>query len=243
MNQSQAERLEQVCANLRAEVARLEVENAALRRQANEIGGTLAAQQHERQLLGYEIHDGLVQDMTAASMFLATVEQQAAAGGSVSLETLQRGIELVRHGVIEARRLIGGLTPGVVDHRELRPALEELVERFREQQGLAVDFTAELASVHFEPNLQWTVLRIVQESLNNVFRHSHARAAEVRVVEQPGELEIVIRDAGRGFDTTAVAHDHFGLASIRERARQAGGSASIESSPGQGTCVTARLPL
>ena len=243
MEQGQTNNIEQRCRDLRGQVDQLQAENAALRRQVDELRQSLQTSQRERELLGFEIHDGLAQEMTAAVMFLATVEQQVASGGTVSLETLRRGTELVRQSVVEARQLIGGLTPTEPVAGSLSAALDKLIEHFRSQRGLQIDYSATLPTQAMSTGLQWTVQRIIQESLNNVVRHSKSNKAEILIVEREGQIEILVRDFGVGFDPAAVGQNRYGLVGIRERAKHAGGSATIESAPGQGTKITVVLPL
>ena len=87
------------------------------------------------------------------------------------------------------------------------------------------------------------IYRIVQEGLTNACRHSKSPRIRVELVERDGLLQIKVQDWGEGFDPTRVEADRFGLEGIRQRARLLGGSARVESAPGQGTCLTVELPL
>jgi signal transduction histidine kinase len=92
-----------------------------------------------------------------------------------------------------------------------------------------------------------TAYRVTRELLNNVVRHSTVSSAEVVVTADDGHVQLVVADAGRGFDPHAIGlrdfGPGFGLFSVRDQVRHSGGSLSIHSKPGQGTRMTVRLPL
>ena len=221
----------------------LEHEIEALQAERQQLLRTLEFHERDRQLLAFEIHDGIVQDMTAALMFLDSAAGGAAFAKEDDKQTLERGIRLLRGSVAEARRLIQGLIPVVLDERGLVASLEKLVERFRTDQGLNIDLTTKVSFSHLTPAVEMVVLRIVQEALNNVWRHSQSDRAEVRVTQTDQDLRAGIQDSGVGFDPAQVKKTRYGLAGMRERARLFGGTTEIDSSPGQGTRVIVTLPL
>ncbi|HRX79044.1 MAG TPA: ATP-binding protein, partial [Pirellulaceae bacterium] len=94
-----------------------------------------------------------------------------------------------------------------------------------------------------EARLEGMIFRMVQESLNNVEKHAKAKYASVRITQDGGQLKIVVRDDGKGFNPAKVSRRRFGLRSIRERARLVGGTVQIESEPGKGTSVIIQLPI
>ncbi len=220
-----------------------EQEIEALKAERQQLLRTLEFHERDRQLLAFEIHDGIVQDMTAALMFLDSAASEASFAKTEDKETLERGIRLLRGSVEEARRLIQGLIPVVLDERGLVASLEKLAERFRNDQDLKIELTAKVSFAHLTPAVEMVVLRIVQEALNNVWRHSQSERAEVRVTETAEQLRVAIQDWGVGFDPTQVKKTRYGLAGMRERARLFGGSAEIDSAPGHGTRIIVTLPL
>jgi signal transduction histidine kinase len=207
------------------------------------LAESLEYHERDRQLLAFEIHDGIIQDMTAALMFLEASGGKATFADPGGQQSFDKGLRLLRDSVAEARRLIGGLIPVQLDERGLDISLENLVTRFQEDHGLEIDYAAELRLKHLAPAVELIVLRIAQESLNNVARHSQSPRAEVGLVQGAGELVLTVQDFGIGFDPAQVKAGKYGLAGIRERARLAGGEATIESRAGQGTQVTVRIPV
>ena len=220
-----------------------EQELEALRAERQQLLHTLEFHERDRQLLAFEIHDGIVQDMTAALIFLDAAAEGATFADERDKEACVRGLRILRDSLAEARRLIQGLIPVVLDERGLAISLENLVARFKSDHGLEVDLTTKVNFIHLTPAVEMVVLRIVQEALNNVLRHSQANKAEVRVTQTDHELRVGVQDWGVGFDPAQVKKTRYGLTGMRERARLFGGTTEIDSSVGKGTRIIVTLPL
>lgn len=220
-----------------------EQELEALQAERQQLLRSLEFHERDRQLLAFEIHDGIVQDMTAALIFLDAAAEGAVYADARDKEACERGLRILRESVAEARRLIQGLIPVVLDERGLVSSLENLAARIGNDHGLEIDLTTKVDFVHLTPAVEMVVLRIVQEALNNVVRHSQSPKAEVRVTQSALELRVGIQDWGVGFDPTNVKKTRYGLTGMRERARLFGGTTEIDSAPGQGTRIIVSLPL
>ncbi len=216
-----------------------------MRHRANEkhLRQLVALQDRERRLLACEIHDGFVQDVVGAQLAIDALLERLLKTDRESVEPLLRIRAMVRKAIDESRRLIGDLRPPIVDELSLVDAIEYLVQQEENQRRLDVRFTHNLQSQRLEPLLQTTVVRIVQESLNNVARHAKTHEAEVDLKLVGSKVRVVITDHGEGFDPKQVSPERYGLSGIRERARLFGGKASIRSRPGKGTRVTAEFPI
>lgn len=202
----------------------------------------LHSHERDRQLIAYEIHDGLVQDATGAQMQLETLLQSDRLPRGAARNQVQLAADLVRKAVHEARRLISGLRPPILDELGVVAAIEYLVEG-GQQQGPSIKFTAQVQFDRLEPLLEATVYRIVQEAIANAKRHSRSDRAEVRLTQVGDRIHIEVEDWGIGFDPASVTENRFGLQGIRERARLLRGRASIDSAPGKGTRVSVDLPV
>ena len=199
---------------------------------------------HERllQLLAYDIHDGLVQDIVGAQMALESVIETV---GTTEVECGQELIllrGLLRKAIGEGRRMITTLRPMIIDEMGVVEAINYLVAEEEATQRLRVTFTHDVHFHRLAPMLEGIIFRIAQESLNNVRRHAKTDHAEIRLTQTDGMLVIEIEDQGVGFELTKIEDHHFGLEGIRERARLFGGKAVIRSSVGKGTTVTVKLP-
>jgi signal transduction histidine kinase len=201
----------------------------------------LVLAERDRQLLGYEIHDGLVQDLTAAAMLLEGMREQAAFSSPEAKENFEGGVRLLREAIAEARRLIRGLATVELDERGLASALERLAGKFRTELGVPLDFRGEAGIVDLPASAQHLLLRIAQEALYNVWKHAGATHVELKLAQRGSHLELAVEDDGAGFDPKRSAPGHFGLEGMRSRARVLGAQLTIDSAPGTGTRIIVRL--
>jgi signal transduction histidine kinase len=199
----------------------------------------LDVQDRERLLIAYDIHDGLAQYLTGAILHLEACrpeELPGRAGPEVS-----ESLRLLRRATAEARRLMSGLRPPVLEEG-LEKALAALVAAAREDIPEAT-LTGGLDGLSLPPAVEMTAFRIVQESLTNARRHAAASRVAVSLTVVGGDLHVIVSDDGRGFEPEHVPSGRLGLEGIQLRAAAVGGRARITSSPGTGTVVEAVLPL
>jgi len=203
---------------------------------------TLAVQEQDRTLVAYEIHDTFLQDVIGALMFVEAMYEGNGGASDERNEPLAQAQRLLRRCIGEARRMISGLRPPIIDEQGVQGGVEYLVNEFN-GRGMKLELSIDLTTARFAPSLETTIFRIVQEALSNIERHSGTTRGTVSVVEAGGILRIEVRDFGKGFDPETVSEGHYGLEGMRERARLSEGTASVESAPGQGTRVVVELPV
>ena len=150
---------------------------------------------------------------------------------------------MLQQGHFEARRLIAGVRPPILDESGVLAAVAHLVNEERHQKGPHIELHSEVGFDRLAPIMENAIYRIVQEGLTNACTHSKSERVRVELVQHGDDLRIRIQDWGIGFDPGDFEEDRFGLAGIRERARLLGGSTTVESTLGQGTCITVELPL
>lgn len=201
----------------------------------------LQVQEGERKLVAYDIHDGFVQLVIAAVMHLDALAVDSDVLDRTR-EKLKLPVKLLRDSIEEARRIISGLRPPIIDEQGLVAAIDYLIHE-RPKRDTQVTFEHPEKFQRLDAVLEGALFRIVQEALNNVYRHSQATSARVQLVQKDNRLSLVVEDSGIGFDPQQVSGRQFGLRGIRERARLFGGTAQIRSSPGCGTRVVVELPL
>jgi PAS domain S-box-containing protein len=221
--------------------------NAELRGKQRFMERTLAAQERDRKLVAYEIHDTILQEVIGALMFVDTMYENAAtskalAAEAIDIAPLKQARKLLRKCIDGARQMISGLRPPIIDEQGVAGAVDYLVSEFN-ARGMAIRYSHELTADRLFPDLETTIFRIVQEALTNVERHSGVTQGSVGIRQHEETIRIEVRDQGQGFDLEGVGEGHFGLEGIRERARLMGGSAVIQSSPGRGTEVVVELPV
>lgn len=150
---------------------------------------------------------------------------------------------MLRRSLAEARRLISGLRPPILDESGIMAAIGHLVHDIAAEGGPEVEVHSRIRFDRLDPVLENAVYRIAQECLTNALRHSHSEKVRIDLVEQNGQIRIEVADWGVGFDPGTVAEDRFGLDGIRERARILGGRTEITSKIGAGTTVVVELPM
>lgn len=214
-----------------------------LRRDRRLLRRMLVLHERDRQLIAYEIHDGIVQDMTAASYQLQAAAKQFPEECTEAQRKLSVGTDLLRGSIDEARRLINGLRPAVLEEEGVISAVEQLVHLLRKRNALKIELLHDVQFNRLAPALEMAIYRIIQEGLNNIVQHSQSPKARVRIVQQREQLKISIRDWGIGFDFNNVKKKRYGLLGVRERAKLLGGEATIESRPGKGSRIRVILPL
>jgi signal transduction histidine kinase len=215
---------------------------SALRARENLLERLLTVEERDRKLIGFEIHDGLVQDATAALMHLQTCRAVSAPPpGRAGIE-FELGLQLLRSSINEARRLISGLRPEVLDERGIVGALEEMAKSTARQSGMDVQFSPPESFARPSQFVEMALFRIAQEALTNASRHSKADHVRVSLWQTRHETRLEVVDDGVGFNPGEVSPGRFGLEGMRERARVLDGSVVIESRPGDGTRVVAALP-
>ena len=162
-------------------------------------------------------------------------------------QAVDEAIEQLKLDITTLRGLVTELRPAALDQLGLEPALLALIERTR-RAGLEVDAEVVLsyengeASQRHTADLETGIYRIVQEALTNAGKHGAAARATVSVIERDGQIHVTVRDDGRGFEPTATTAG-FGLAGMRERVELLGGALAVSSIVGEGTTVTATLPV
>lgn len=225
-----------------SDITQQKIAEQQLVRQQQMLKRLLDLQERERQLTAYEIHDGLVQYLTGGLMHL---EAFASRGGAAEDEThadYLRGVSLLRDALAEARHLISGLRPPILDEQGVVASVEYLVNESRAEIP-ELEFVNRTHFGRLAAPLEVAIFRITQEGLSNIRRHSGAKRARVELLEHGEWVRLVIRDWGRGFDPEKVHEERFGLQGIRQRARLAGSSATIESAPRRGTTIVVDFPL
>ena len=203
----------------------------------------LAVQEEERRALAQDLHDDPLQDVMYLARSLDDLSGRDGLPGWL-VDDLRHGSEVSRNAATALRKLIHGLRPPVLDDLGLVPALRQLCEDVGRRGSVEVRLAVTGAAPRVPDPVELTAYRIIQESLNNVVRHSEARAARVEL-SFADELVVTVRDGGRGFVGGGLERRGYGLGLIgmAERAAAVGGRVEVRSDPGRGTTVRATLPV
>jgi len=203
----------------------------------------LSAEDQERRRIARELHDETGQSLTTLLVGLRAIGDITGLAEVRSIA--QRLRQVAAHTVDDVGRLARGLHPAVLDDKGLVAAARRHVSDFAKSLGVVIDLRVE-GSVprRLSPLVQSTMYRILQEALTNVARHARAKAVGVVLKHEGPLLELVIRDDGVGFDSAGALRkaSGLGLHGMQERVALLGGSVEIESRPGHGTMIRARIP-
>ncbi|OIK07101.1 sensor histidine kinase [Streptomyces monashensis] len=219
-------------------------ENAALHTQLL-VQAREAGVADERRRLAAEIHDTIAQGLTG---IIAQLQVVANAPDLTTARThLERASTLARHSLGEARRSVHNLAPVELMADGLPEALKKTVAEWGERTGVRAEFTVTGTTEQLHDEVSATLLRIAQEALSNAARHARATRVGVTLSFMGDEVTLDVRDDGTGFDPAAVPPrtraGGFGLDGMRARAERIAGALTVESEPGHGTAVSARVPL
>jgi signal transduction histidine kinase len=199
----------------------------------------------ERARLAREIHDTIAQGLTGI-----VTQLEAAGSADAEPETRRRHLDtaaaLAREGLTEARRSVDALAPARLAAAQLPDAIAEVAKRWAETERveLILDTTGDPRPLL--PELEVTLFRVVQEALANVGKHAQATRVGITLSYMDDVVVLDVRDDGRGFTPSATpgpsAGFGFGLAAMEQRVRRVSGTLTVESSPGEGTALSASVP-
>jgi signal transduction histidine kinase len=200
-----------------------------------------AAIVRERLKIARDLHDTLAHSMMALLSEVRFLRRLHAREPHAVAEELVRAEDLARKGLQEARSAISQMRVNAVRDTGLGPALSREFDHFVDRTGTAGDFSADAESARFGDERAETLLRMAQEALRNVERHSQATRVSVRLATRDDLLELRIEDNGVGFDPHAPRPEHYGLVGLREQADLIGAELRIDTGPQLGTTISVTL--
>lgn len=209
----------------------------------------VSAQEHERQRIARELHDGPGQTLTALGLGLAASSENVLRDPSIARRQLSQLKTLSAGALQELRDIIADLRPSLLDDLGLVPAVRSQAQLLEARSATGVTVVVDGERRRLDPEVETIVFRVVQEALTNIAKHAQADRAEVRLRYGDDALTVTISDDGRGFETADTltppqpGHEGWGLLGMRERVTLAGGSWRIAAEPGRGTTIDVRIPL
>ncbi|MEA2604457.1 MAG: hypothetical protein QOF89_5449 [Acidobacteriota bacterium] len=204
-------------------------------------------QEEEQRRLARELHDGLGQTLTALTHQLERLREKL--DGAVSPELAARlgdSVDMARLALNETREMSRLLRPPVLDDLGLAPALTWFARTLEQRTGLKVELALDGLDERLDSDVETLVFRLIQEALTNVLRHAGVDRAQVAVRRAGELLELRVADAGRGFDPKSILGGGAagsGLRGMHDRLELFGGRLELSSAPGQGTRISAVVPL
>jgi PAS domain S-box-containing protein len=190
----------------------------------------IRVQEQERARIARELHDDIGQRLALLTVGLTGVSEQLQTQASAIAADLQS----LSHELHPSKIEVVGAVPG----------MRMFCSEFAAQHQFDVEFEASDLTRQLSSNISLSLFRILQEALHNTAKHSGIRQCRVRLWEAHGWVHLVVSDEGRGFDRAATKENRgIGLITMQERVSLVDGDLRIESQPGSGTTVHARVPI
>jgi signal transduction histidine kinase len=208
------------------------------------------AVESERSRISRDLHDGILQTLLSLKIQLNVLQQRLPERPldqtCAELGSLQKTVQQESD---ELRRFVTDLRPVRVESADMRELMQGFAERFRLEQGLAVDLFVEARDLRVPDRICREIFQIYRESLHNVKKHAAASHVVVKLVQDEAKVSLVVDDNGRGFSFSGrytseeLDRLRLGPISIKERTRSVGGTLTVESNPGHGARLTVEIPF
>lgn len=203
----------------------------------------LEASEQERRIVGYDLHDGLGQQLTAVEMLTQLVGKSIPAADQPTHRLLGEMSQLIRQSIAHVRTVSRGLAPTTPTGKGLTDALEELAHVSQEASGIRCQFHPGTSMSPVEPLVATQLYRIAQEAVNNAIKHSKAGRIDIFLRQTGGGLTLTVEDTGRGITPQEGGRNGHGLEIMLYRAHLLGGHLEIAPRTSGGTLVRCRLVL
>ncbi|MCS6777048.1 MAG: response regulator [Chloroherpetonaceae bacterium] len=205
------------------------------------------AMMQERNRLAIEMHDTVAQSLTGLLLQIETARNLMVSSDlGAARDMLAEAYQQARRALEDTRRAVQGLSPALLESLSPEQAIRAEVGRFQQETGIVAQFVLSGEERALTSDQETALLRIAQEALNNVRKHAHASRVRAGLHFGTQDVVLIVEDDGQGFEVSAGTpggtHRGYGLFGMSERARLLGGELVIDSMPGWGTRVQARLP-
>jgi len=214
--------------------AGIAIDNARLHEQVQRL-----AIVEERERIGRDLHDGIIQSIYAVGLSLEDVPDLMEDEPEVAKARVERAIDSLDQSIRDIRNFIFGLRPELLEQAGLVGGIAALADEFRVNSMVDIDLdTAGVEDQSLPADVVGQMLSIAREALSNIARHSKATRGRVEVETGDGRLRMVVSDNGAGFDPDRPrSAGHQGLTNMRARAASIGGTLDVDSAPGRGTRI------
>ncbi|MCQ6278680.1 sensor histidine kinase [Bacillus sp. EB600] len=205
----------------------------------------IEAQEEERKRLSREIHDGPAQMIANVIMRSDLIERvYRERGGEEAIAEVKSFKKMVRSALYEVRRIIYDLRPMALDDLGLVPTLRKYLQTIEEYHNKAkIEFSNMGLERRLPPKYEVAMFRLIQEAVQNALKHAEAKNILVRLEMTKSNINVLIKDNGKGFDVKRACPKSFGLLGMRERIELLDGDITIESKIGKGTLVYIHVPV
>ena len=204
----------------------------------------MKAQEQERTRIAGELHDGVMQQMLAATMMVGSAKRRLTANPADAAATMDRVQEKLVQVGTDLRQLSHDVHPPILQEAGLPAAVQSYCDGFSAAHGIPVSCDADEPVRDLSRGAALALFRILQEALGNAAKHAAATQITVRLSRSSGLVSLTVSDDGVGFDRSrSGASGGLGLITMRERSGQLGGTLELESTPGAGATIRVVIPF
>ncbi len=220
-----------------------QLQNEIMKQQQLAVKAVLEAEENERERIAKDLHDGVGQMMSAAKMNLSAFESEIKLNSNEQKQTLNKIINLVDESCREVRTVSHIMMPNALLKNNLDNAIREFVNKLN-NQSLKISVYTEGLEERLDSNVETVLYRVVQESVNNAFKHAGATTLDISLIRDKDGISGTIEDNGKGFDATDKENfEGIGLKNIITRIEFLKGTVDFDSTPGHGTLIALHVPL
>ncbi len=219
-----------------------QLQAAVLSQQQMAAAAILHAEENERQRIAKDLHDGVGQMMSAAKMNLSAFENEINFKNEEQKLSFERIISLVDESCKEVRTVSHQMMPNMLLKSGLAKAVAEFIDKI-DRKVLKINLHTEGLNERIEENTEIVLYRVMQESVNNVIKHSGATELDISLIKDDDGISATVEDNGHGFDTNNLSEKAgIGLKNMKARVDYLKGTIDFDSSPGSGTLVAIHIP-
>ncbi|MCB9186813.1 MAG: sensor histidine kinase [Flavobacteriales bacterium] len=225
--------------------AQAEKDAAIIAERERGLQAMIQATEDERKRIAKDLHDGIVQSLTGLSLRLQKGFTMIKEPSEEQLTRYEESISMLNDSIAELRNISHQMMPRALSDMGLIPAIQDMLEKSLGSTEIKYDFEHhKVEHERFPENLEVSLYRICQELVNNIIKHSEAKAVSVQLLKTKTHLVLVVEDNGKGFRfDDGASLNGIGLMNITSRAKAMNGEVNYQPSPGQGTVATIRIPL
>lgn len=207
------------------------------------IGSVIEGSENERRRIAKELHDGLGQYLTAASLNLDSVYDELNELPENKKNQYEKGLKLLRNAIVESRRISQNLLPKAIEDFGLSLAVQSLIDDIADSSEISIAYNDNLNNIDLGENVELNIYRIIQEGINNAVRHSECSRVDIQLILDENQLICTIEDNGTGFQLDPGDAQGLGITNIRNRVNALSGEVEISSRIGKGTLITVIVPV
>lgn len=226
-------------------IAETKRNTAIIKERERGLKAIIQATEEERKRIAKDLHDGIVQSLTGLSLRMQKQARCAEAKTTGLTEEIDITRNVLDESIAEVRGISHQMMPRVLAEMGLIPAIDDMLNKSLGNTNIKYEFEHhKVQEQRFDDNLEVSLYRICQELINNIIKHSGAKAVSIQLIKTTSHLVLVVEDNGKGFTFGGKeSQNGIGLMNIQSRAKAMHGEVNYQPSPEQGTVATIRIPL